>query len=383
MRITHLDVRNWRNFKLIDVPVGERLFVLGPNASGKSNFFDSLRFLHDIVADGGGLAAAMDRRGGMSRVRNLAARNYNKGLVKLSMTLGTADEPSAWTYELQLGGTGGVVRSERVWKGEDQQSVLSRPNDEDRDDPERLTQTALEQVNSNKEFRPVADYLRALKYVNPAPQMIREAQPLATGSAEFGQDLIRTIAQTNKREQGRRLKAINRALAQAVPQLSELKIEKDDDGRPHLVAGYEHWRGKKAWQDESDFSDGTLRLIAILWALMERREGGLTLLLEEPEISLHEELVQQLPRIFWKISKSTEAQVIVTTHARSLLEEESGLGADEIMLLEPSSEGTNASIAGERAEVMAALRSQISLGEILHDELSPKQLRLFGDRFLQ
>lgn len=42
MRIIHLRLLNWRNFKSVDVQVGERLFVFGPNASGKSNLLDAL-----------------------------------------------------------------------------------------------------------------------------------------------------------------------------------------------------------------------------------------------------------------------------------------------------------------------------------------------------
>ncbi len=36
MRLTHLTLRNWRNFKEADFDLQDRLVVLGPNASGKS-----------------------------------------------------------------------------------------------------------------------------------------------------------------------------------------------------------------------------------------------------------------------------------------------------------------------------------------------------------
>ena len=53
MRITHLAASNWRNFKYVEFDVGERLFVVGPNAAGKSNLLDVFRFLADIVGLGG------------------------------------------------------------------------------------------------------------------------------------------------------------------------------------------------------------------------------------------------------------------------------------------------------------------------------------------
>lgn len=65
MRITNLTLRNWRNFKNLEVRMGERLIVVGPNASGKSNLLDSIRFLRDLSRDGGGLQSAIRSRGGV------------------------------------------------------------------------------------------------------------------------------------------------------------------------------------------------------------------------------------------------------------------------------------------------------------------------------
>lgn len=43
MRITQVTAYNWRNFKKVDFPIENRLFVVGPNASGKSNLLDLFR----------------------------------------------------------------------------------------------------------------------------------------------------------------------------------------------------------------------------------------------------------------------------------------------------------------------------------------------------
>ncbi len=49
MIINRLIVKNWRNFQQINVPLRERQFIVGPNASGKSNLLDIFRFLRDIA----------------------------------------------------------------------------------------------------------------------------------------------------------------------------------------------------------------------------------------------------------------------------------------------------------------------------------------------
>ncbi|WP_422412990.1 MULTISPECIES: AAA family ATPase [unclassified Endozoicomonas] len=63
-----------------------------------------------------------------------------------------------------------------------------------------------------------------------------------------------------------------------------LRYIRNERGQPHLEAQYEHYRPNAGWQSEEHFSDGTLRLLGILWSLME---GMGVLLLEEPELSLH------------------------------------------------------------------------------------------------
>ncbi len=76
MLISRLKLQNWRNFKRIEVDLRERVFVIGPNASGKSNLLDVFRFLRDVAKPkGGGLQRAVEMRGGMTKVRCLLARS--------------------------------------------------------------------------------------------------------------------------------------------------------------------------------------------------------------------------------------------------------------------------------------------------------------------
>src|SRR5436190_20174874 len=99
-RFTHIDLENWRNFARVQVDLQRRVFLVGPNASGKSNFLDVFRFLHDIVSVGGGFQEAVRRRGGVSSLRCLSARR-NSELV-LRVRLGNEDELSVWDYELHF-----------------------------------------------------------------------------------------------------------------------------------------------------------------------------------------------------------------------------------------------------------------------------------------
>ncbi|HEX7660113.1 MAG TPA: AAA family ATPase [Pseudonocardiaceae bacterium] len=75
VRFTHIRLANWRNFVRLDTALQERMFLVGPNASGKSNFLDCFRFLAEIVSIGGGFEAAVNHRGGVQMIRSLSAGN--------------------------------------------------------------------------------------------------------------------------------------------------------------------------------------------------------------------------------------------------------------------------------------------------------------------
>lgn len=86
MQITRLRLKNWRNFRTLDIPLREVTYLLGPNASGKSNLLDVFRFLRDIgKTKGGGLQTAVEDRGGISKLRCLHARNDNEVLIDVEL----------------------------------------------------------------------------------------------------------------------------------------------------------------------------------------------------------------------------------------------------------------------------------------------------------
>ena len=68
LRFRRLRLRNWQNFLRVDVAVQDRLFLVGANASGKSNFLDAFRFLRDVALSGFREAVLDRRRGGVSGI---------------------------------------------------------------------------------------------------------------------------------------------------------------------------------------------------------------------------------------------------------------------------------------------------------------------------
>ena len=379
LRFAHLRLSNWRNFVQVSVPLQRRVFLVGANASGKSNLLDSLRFLHDLVALGGGFEEAIARRGGVSKLRCLAARRYSD--VEIAVVVSDGGGNPQWTYEISFGqeprGLRRAVLKREIVKNFDN-IILERPNDDDRNDPARLHQSHIEQVNVNKDFRDLADFFSTIRYVHLVPQLVREADRyVGRGDDPYGSDFLEQVARTTERTRNVRLRKIGEALKVAVPQLQQLEFIRE--GRtPHLRGRYEHWRPRGAWQTEEQFSDGTLRLLGLLWAVLD--SSG-PLLLEEPELSLHPDVVRSLPLIFYRMQRRTGRQVLVSTHSPDLLRDE-GIGLDEVLLLRPRAEGTRVETATNLAQAKALLEGGVPLPDVLLPEIRPprpEQLALFGD----
>lgn len=369
LRFTHLRLENWRNFAEVDVNLQKRAFLVGPNASGKSNLLDSVRFLHDIVSVGGGFPEAVRDRGGVSQLRSLSARQYPN--IAVQVRVGTDEEPSLWEYELRFTQDNQrrpIIRKERVVHGGVE--IISRPTPDDKGDPVRLTQTYLEQVNANRKFREVADFFGSTRYLHIVPQLIRDPErSVGRTNDPYGGDFLEQLARTQDKTRKSRLRRIKDALAFAVPQLKELELNRDERGTPHLRGKYAHWRPQGAWQDENLFSDGTLRLFGLLWALLD---GTGPLLLEEPELQLHPEVVRHLPQMFARTQRGRQGrQILISTHSPELLRD-GGIGLDEVLLLQPSHEGTTVHLLKEYEEISRLLDAGIPLDEAIVPRTRPE-----------
>ncbi len=374
LRVTGLALEQWKNFARVQVELRERVFLVGPNAAGTSNLLDALRFLYDLAAPDGGLQEAVARRDGVSAVRCLAARRAPD--IGVTVSLGSRRQPNLWAYQVRFSQHAELkvpaITAERVARNG--QLLLERPTPEDRRDPQRLTQTHIEQTAANRELRAIAELFRSIRYLDLVPQMVRRpSHPAGRRPDPFGSDLLEAAAETRAPTLQARLRRITGALRIAVPQLSELKLERDSGGVPHLCGRYEHWRNRGAWQTEGQLSHGTLRLFGLLWSILE--EGG-PLLLEEPELSLHRDVVRRIPRMLARMQRQSGRQIIVSTHSADLLGDEA-IALDEVLMLLPDGEATAVRAPRSRGEIVDLVDGALSLGEE-HPVAEPaEQLDLF------
>ena len=381
MQINRLILKNWRNFKAFDARFQDVSYLLGPNASGKSNLLDVFRFLRDISKPkGGGLQSAVDDRGGIVKVRCLHARNDTEVLIDVYLSDDGDEGGISWRYVLGFKPEGKgaqriLVSREEVWEGG--QRIINRPDDDDVRDRALLTQTRLEQIAANARFRKLAEFFGNITYLHLVPQLLKFSEQIGGNRLEndpFGQGFLDRIARTPEKTRDTRLRKIGEALSLAVPHFKDLRFVRDEVGRPHLEAMYQHHRPKAGWQTEEQFSDGTLRLIGILWSLLE---GSSMLLMEEPEISLNNEVVRQIPVIIDRLQRGRKRkrQVVISTHSEAMLDNK-GIDGRGVILLVPASEGSGA--RGLTDDELQMLVDGLSVAETILPMTRPGRVEQLG-----
>ena len=377
MLVTHLVLKNWRNFRHVDVALRENTFVLGPNASGKSNFLDVFRFLRDLSKpEGGSLQKAIKDRGGITKLRCLHARKETDVRIEVSLSEDADATVSDWKYILAFKPTPKShvpsIVCEQVWKGN--KRILNRPDRTDNEDKEQLTETYLENVRSNRDFRDIAEFFNRTTYLHLVPQLLKFGDKISGHillDDPFGQGFLDRIAQSPVRVQSARLRWIEKALTVAIPHFKKLGFEQDEVGRPHLKALYEHHRPNAGWQREEQFSDGTLRFIGLLWSLLE---GDSLLLLEEPELSLNQSIVEQIPLIIRNLladRKRRQRQIILSTHSEALLSNR-GIDARGVLLFESTNDGTHVRSINESEKM--AIQDGLSIAEVVLPKTNPRNI---------
>lgn len=396
MQITRIKIKNWRNFKYAEVrDISDVVYLLGPNASGKSNFLDAMRFLRDLAKPKwGGLQEAVASRGGISKIRCRHARKDTEVLIEVDVR--ECESGEDWNYVLGFNipprgfekGRSPVITREivnRIAKSGEVTKLVNRPNNDDRQDSARLQQTHIEHLGSNKEFRALAEFFGSITYCHLVPQLLKFGDEINGRTLEddpYGQEFLLRVSGTQERKRNSRLRKIERILKQIVPHMEDLKFVKDDStGHPHLEMKFRHYRPDGARQQEDEFSDGTLRLIALFWLLMESNDAPI--LLEEPELSLNEEIARELARLIESSrrmrGKDIGRQLFISTQSYALLSNP-GIDSNGIIVIQSSDEGSIArkvnkpektalSRGMSPAEVVLPNLNRMPLGEPLRLEI--------------
>jgi predicted ATPase len=350
MPVTELRIKGYRSIRDLVIPLKPVNVIVGANGCGKSNLYQSIVLLH--AAAQGRLANTLAAEGGMPSVLWAGSRKEGPVRMELGATLDGTD------YDLVLGlpgpsntmfGLDPLVKEERVTeRGRKAIKILERNTNSCnvRDAQGERNSYTLALSSGESVLSQIVDpynypHLSALRNKLTSWRFYHSFRTDADSPIRLPQVGVRT----------RVMASDGHDLAPALQTILEngddvglrMAIQDAFPGAELAIGGYDgrfevamHFPGLHRHLQARELSDGTLRYLCLLAALMSPNPAPL-LALNEPETSLHPELIPPLGRLIAKVSGAS--QIWVTTHSRVLAETlEAEIGVRPIALAKVNGE---------------------------------------------
>ncbi|MGY6155189.1 AAA family ATPase [Paraburkholderia graminis] len=377
--LSALAIAGYRSLRELIVPLGRLNVITGANGSGKSSVYRSLRLLAETAR--GGVITSLAREGGLPSTLWAGPERFSRGVLSgefeveptarktpVSLRLGFAGEQFSYAIDLGLPLLNKstrfmldpVVKRECIWSGPvlrpsallvDRQGPALRARDESGEwqtVPQPVASfdsmmTEFADPRSAPEMIAVREQIRSWRFYDhfrtdvdaPArmPQVGTHTPVLSDDGADLAAALqtIREIGDSS---------ALDAAIDDAFPG-SRLDIASQDGRFEVLMQQHGLVRPLKG----AELSDGTLRYLLLVAALLTPRPPAL-LVLNEPETSLHPDLLPALARLIARAA--AHSQVLVVSHAARLIAALEREDASESLVLEKHFGATRLADADER-----------------------------------
>jgi predicted ATPase len=349
--ITKVAISGYRSLRDIRIALGPLTVVTGANGSGKSSLYRALRLLADVAQ--GRIIQSLAAEGGLQSTLWAGPESFGRAVKRgeqpvqgtvrrnrVALKLGFAGDDYGYAIDLGLPipsssqfSRDPEIKAESQWIGE----TLGRSNAfAIRNGP------SVRVRGETGEWRQVSQHLAAFDSMmthcgdpREAPELLllrermrdwrfydhlrtdRDAparkRQIGTYTPVLGDDgvdlaaALQTIREIGSGED------LDRAIADAFP-ASEIEITNSEGYFEIEMRQHGLLRPLKA----PELSDGTLRYLLLMAALLSPRPPPL-MILNEPETSLHPDLLPPLGRLISRASR--QSQIIVVTHAAALLPE--------------------------------------------------------------
>ena len=380
MKLTHIAITNWRNFAHIEFDLSSRLFVVGPNSSGKTNLLAALRFLSDVAWLG--LAAASENWGGPERY-------FRSGTDSASFTVTVDVDTREVTYELSLRKVtvvedfvGGEMRMRPLKAGipaallEADQPRILQPRVATKPTSFSFEELATMEIANpldehqleDEDVEPVLDYvsdyvfvedekllidgedvtgtpvtvralgsalsirnmLSGIRYIHPNPKKMLERADRY--DPDHGTGFFQHAGRFSDQQLDAVVDRIRPIMAAVVPEIPNLSYQRMGLGTELVFYSDTPVRGASGVYSHEQFSEGTLRLLGLLFDLATLPRDTSVVLIEEPETFLQASVVRSLPSLLAEVAMNRDIQMVISTHSPELIDSELVLPSQVLML---------------------------------------------------
>ena len=345
VKLTHIAITNWRNFAHIEFDLSSRLFVVGPNSSGKTNLLGALRFLGDIGRRG--LVAASEDLGGPDRYFRSGADS-----AAFVATFNDTQNSTEFALFLRLMSAG----SESTKRGSDADQTFAFPmtdpltgelNDRYLDVHQTITAGGKKPADEGESF-PVEDEeaqrtrvrqtLAGIRYIHPNPKKMLERSDRY--DPDHGTGFFQHVGRFSDQQLDAVVDRIRPIMASVVPEIPNLSYQRMGLGTEVVFYSDTPVRGVSGVYSHEQFSEGTLRLLGMLFDLATLPRDTSVVLIEEPETFLQASVVRSLPSLLAEVAMNRDVQMVISTHSPELIDSELVLPSQVLMLRSENGETT-------------------------------------------
>jgi predicted ATPase len=371
-KINRFKISGFRRLLRMDLPVRPFMVLIGANGVGKTSFLDAFTLLSASAS--GNLNSALSQFGG---VTSLLTRGKSEDLSFLVDMEVPGHQPLEYNLHLATKGAGYSISREVL--SQQRSGGFSGPfkhiDSSDGDIryyeivEERLVrpdwehnplETSLAQVpkmfRQPEELRRIlatATQYHALDVGHRAPVKLPQPMKPATLPGADGEDLVPYLYYLRESDRYR-FDVIIDALRVAFPDFEELNF-------PPVAAGMlaMTWKDRKFSKPiyMNELSEGTLRFIWLVSLLQSPHLSTVTMI-DEPEVSLHPELLSILSELMREASKRT--QLIVATHSDRFIR---FLKPEELVVMNLDEDGSSTATWADSMDLDAWL-AEYSLDEV-------------------
>ena len=349
-----LILENWKSFRYAELPLDPLTVLIGTNASGKSNVVEALEFLQRI-ASGENIETALAGDKTLSSIRGgieWATRKPGNEFT-LKVLVSGEDDETDYLYVLQTqtlpssklceeyieiidmndndilkiklmdlssqAKSGLHFKDTRVWK-------LSKTQKND----EKIIKQTTDVEEENRKYSTLPKIatlstignLCNILVLNPLPSKMRNYSRLSDNIESDGSNIAGVLAALPE-EQKTEVESNLSSYIKDLPEGDVKKVWAEPVGRlktDAMLYCEEEWKpGEITEIDARTMSDGTLRFLGILTALLTRPEGS-QIVIEEIDNGLHPSRAALLVKILKEIGSKRNIDILLTTHNPALLD---------------------------------------------------------------
>lgn len=327
--IERVVIKNYKSIAACDVRLGPLQFLVGRNGAGKSNFLDALAFVRDAVAVS--LEYAISVRYGVNQVRRRSAGHSQNFGIRLEFNLSDGTK-GAFAFELsakkgqafhvkeewaELRMPDAAPKSYHVKNGK-----INSPDVKNTMPPVVNDRLYLQNMGGYEEYRLLYDSLRTMGIynINPKEMMLPRQSGIETLLKKDGSNIATNWSALTKESKN----VIRGYMKDIIPVVKNFAPRTLGNTWQIMEFFQEVKSQKYPWGFlPVNMSDGTLRALGVLSALLQQRKGEKNSFpalvgIEEPETALHAIASGELLSAMEEASEMR--QVIVTTHSTELLD---------------------------------------------------------------